>query len=357
MRLAILGAGGIGRGYAVLAAQQGHLATLWSPRTRLATDHLLSTGVIEGRFPITSRQSCTDAIAGADIVIVAVPGNAHRITLDAAAPCLQPGQVVIISSHCSFSGLYLSRLLAARGISLPIVAWATTALTAQRRTGPDGAPGVNISGLRSQLDVATLPNTRADIGLSICQTIFGERFSAAADLLAISLSNLNPPGHMANFLCNFTRAEKAEAWPNYGSITPSVARLIEALDSERLSLAAAFGLTVRSVHDHFHLSFGVKRGPLADMAAAVYGLRPELMGPSTTDTRFVTEDVPFGLLPITVIARAAGIDVPLHRAGIALFSALYGRDFSAENDLLPSLDLDRLTQCALHHLLRDGWPA
>jgi opine dehydrogenase len=160
---------------------------------------------------------------------------------------------------------------------------------------------------------------------------------------------------MANFLCNFTRAERGEAWANYGGITPSVARLIEALDIERLALAAAFGLKVRTIHDHFHLSFGVPRGPLAEMAAAVFAKRPQLMGPATTDTRFVTEDVPFGLMPLVVLAAATDVKMPLHEAGIALFSALYGRNFRAENDLLADLELNGVHPNAFHARLRNGW--
>ena len=37
------------------------------------------------------------------------------------------------------------------------------------------------------------------------------------------------------------------------------------------------------------------------------------------------------------------VEMPLHEAGIAMFSALYGHDFRSENDLLPALGLDGLS--------------
>ena len=97
------------------------------------------------------------------------------------------------------------------------------------------------------------------------------------------LSNLNPPGHMATMLGNLTRAERGEDWPNYGSITQGVGRIIDAMDVERMTLARAFGVAVRSVQDHYVHSFGVEPGPVDEMAAAVYRKRPELLGPKTQE--------------------------------------------------------------------------
>jgi opine dehydrogenase len=45
----------------------------------------------------------------------------------------------------------------------------------------------------------------------------------------------------------------------------------------------------------------------------------------------------------------------LHEAGIAILGAAYGRDFAAENDLLPALDFDHLPLDKLRRLARDAW--
>lgn len=355
MRVAIIGAGGIGRGYAAYLATEGHQPVLWSPSGAALADFsggapLSVTGKIEATLPVDVASGSAEAVSGADAVIVAVQANGFRSVLDSLAPHLAPGQVVIISAHCSFAALYLHRLLAARGLELPIAAWATTALTA-RKSGPRS---VHVSGIRSRLDVATLPRKLAPQGLAACRALFGDRFDERDDLLAIMLSNLNPPAHMANMLGNLTRAEKGEDWPNYGSITQGVGRIIDAMDVERLAVASAFGLSVRSVQDHYVLSFGVAPGPVGEMAAAVYARRPELLGPKSLETRFITEDVPFGLAPLELLGRITGVPVPLHQAGIALFDAVCNRDFRAENDLLPALALDGLEPAELHRLLRDG---
>lgn len=353
MRVAIIGAGGIGRGYAAFLASRGHEPVIWSPSGAALADfadgaELTVTGRIAASLPLTVAGDCAEALSGAQAVIVAVQANGFKTVLDALAGHLVAGQSVIVSALCSFAALYLHRLLVARGLDLPIAAWATTALTA-RKSGPRG---VHISGVRTRLDVATLPRRLSDQGLSICRTLFGDRFEPREDLLAIMLSNLNPPAHMANMLGNLTRAERGEDWPNYGSITPGVGRIVEAMDVERLALAAAFGLSVRSIQEHYALSFGVAPGPVGEMAAAVHVKRPELLGPKTLDTRFITEDVPFGLVPLEVLGAIAGVALPLHQSGIALFNAICARDFRAENDLLPALDFAALDRDELHRQLR-----
>jgi opine dehydrogenase len=356
MRIAIIGTGGIGRGYAVFLAGEGHTPVLWSPTGAAEADFaggkpLTATGVLPGEVSVLVAGSPAEALARAEAVIIAVTANGFRGVMEAIAPQLAASQTVIVSAHCSFAALYLAKLLAERGLELPIVAWSTTAVTA-RKSGPTS---VHISGVRSQVDIAAVPKRLEEEGLATCRALFGDRFALRDDILAIMLSNLNPPAHMANMLGNLTRAEKGEDWPNYGSITPGVGRIVEAMDRERLALATAFGLAVRTVQDHYVLSFGVEPGPVSAMAQAVYRKRPELLGPKTLDTRFITEDVPFGLLPLEFLGAIAGVPMPLHQAGIELFSAISARNFRAENDLLPLLALDGLSAAELHRLAREGW--
>jgi opine dehydrogenase len=46
----------------------------------------------------------------------------------------------------------------------------------------------------------------------------------------------------------------------------------------------------------------------------------------------------------------------LHEAGIEIFSAMYGIDFSKENTLLAALDLDSLSLAKLKKLAKQGFP-
>jgi opine dehydrogenase len=340
VKVGIIGAGAVAFGSAAFLAEAGHEARLWSPsgaRTKAlaAGAPLVSEGVVAGSFHPVVAESCAAALEGADVALVALPANGYRMALEAMAPHLRPGQAVIFSAHASFGALYLSQLLTARGVVLPIVALSTTVLRARQTS----LTSVKVATLRKTVDMATWPDSEAEAGHAACVALFGQRFNRRADLLAIALSNVNPQSHMALALCNFTRMEKGEAWGQSANMTESVGRLLEALDAERLAIAAAFGREVRSMRQHYSLTYGLPDAPIGETAAILAGRGDPTLGPATIQTRYTLEDVPFGLVPLIWLARQAGVPVPLHEAGLALFSALYGQDLAAQNDLLPALEV------------------
>jgi opine dehydrogenase len=131
--------------------------------------------------------------------------------------------------------------------------------------------------------------------------------------------------------------------------------LIEALDEERLAIAKSFGLSVRTVKEHFSLSFHVPMGSVSDMNQEMHRQGRGGFGPTTVNSRYVLEDVPFGLVPTALLGRLAGAPATLHEAGIALFSAAYGRDLTKDNDLLPELDLGSSSLEQLQNLCHNGF--
>ncbi len=357
MRVAIIGAGAIGFGAAAYLEQRGHEPVICSPSGRRTVElaegkPLIATGAVAGMFRPHIAPSCAAALAEAGAVLVAVPGNGHRIVLDAMAPHLRREQVVLMSGHLSFGALYLAKCLAKRGVAVPIVAWGTTVTTGRQRSSTE----VNVGNLRERVDIATLPFAAADLGLATCRDLFGDRFVPREDLLAIAVSNLNPQNHLGIALFNLTRMERGESWDQNENITDGVGRVMEKLDAERLAIAAKLGVAVRTIREHYHFSFHVPQGPIGEMARHMRGRGDVTLGPATLDTRYVLEDAPYGLFATASLGRLAGAPAPLHEAGIAMLGAAYGRDFTAENELLPAIGFASLSLAELRRLARDGWP-
>jgi len=242
-------------------------------------------------------------------------------------------------------------LLAERGVQLPISVWGTTLLTARQQS----ETSVKINTVRQKVDIATLPQSAIDQGLALCTKLFGDRFVARDGLLAIALSNLNPQNHLGIALLNLTRMEKGEAWGQGEHVTPAVGSVIESLDAERLAIAETFGLSVRTVFEHFSLSFHVPMGSVSEMNQQMHSEGRGGMGPSTIDSRYIFEDVPFGLVPTALLGRMTGKPAVLHEAGTTLLAAATGRDLSAENDLLSELALSDMTLDQLKRLCADGF--
>lgn len=356
MRVGILGAGAIGYGTAALLAEAGHEPLLWSPSgTRTSAlavgQSLTATGAIQGTLTPRIASTCSEAVTGADVVFFALPANAYKMAFDAAAPHVRDGQPIVISSHLSFGALYLSKVLAERGISAPIAALASTLFTARQTS----STSVHIGTMRPKVDMAVIPESACETVHDLCTRLFGDRLDLQAGLLAIALGNMTPLSHLAIAMLNLTRMELGEDWSQSGNVTSTVGRLMEALDAERLAIAHAFGLKPRTVQEYFSLSYELPLGTVADMNQERYRQGRGVAGPKTLQSRYVLEDVPFGLLPTILLSSLTGTQAPLHAAGLAILSAAYGRDLNEDNDLLPPLGLDTLDLDQLIRLCRTGY--
>jgi opine dehydrogenase len=97
---------------------------------------------------------------------------------------------------------------------------------------------------------------------------------------------------------------------------------------------------VKTIYEHFSLSFHVPmNGSISEMCQQIYADGNDVYGPETSESRYVTEDVPFGLTLTVALGRLVNKPAVLHESGLAICSAMYGEDFAEENDLLKALDL------------------
>jgi opine dehydrogenase len=108
-----------------------------------------------------------------------------------------------------------------------------------------------------------------------------------------------------------------------------VVRVIEAVDRERLALGAALGFALTPVAEAFHRA---GFGPAGDLWATINGSRmlTALRAPGQVETRWLTEDIPYGLAAWARLGDALGVSTPTMDALVTLASATLERDFAAE---------------------------
>jgi opine dehydrogenase len=350
MRLAVLGAGSVGPAAAVLAVSRGHQAILWSPSGRGTAGigaTLQAEGLLRGAFAVEVAARLDDAFRGADAAFLAVPAYAFATVLPRIAEALPPDLPLLISPAASLAPLVLDVLLARRGSPkrrAPIGAMATTPGGA-RRVGPDR---VRVAMLRSALEVAAVPAAAAPEMARLAHELFGMDAPLSPDALHVAFLNINPIAHGVLALTNVTRMERAEDWPQYAMMTPFACNLMLAMQAERDAVAAAYGHTLGSLAEFLHRANGVPIGPLHGMTAAIAAARPNLLGPATTESRYVTEDVPFGLAFYLAVGAAKGVTMPVTEGVVRTLEVLWGRDLRT-NPMLAELDL-----AALPRLLVEG---
>ena len=105
---------------------------------------------------------------------------------------------------------------------------------------------------------------------------------------------------------------------------------MEAIDNEKIAISEAIGFKQESLNELVHKYYGHPEWPsLYDFFShsKVHGGTPEAKAPSTTHHRYITEDVPYGLVPLSGLAEKVNVPTPHMDAVITLASTFNGENY------------------------------
>jgi opine dehydrogenase len=176
-------------------------------------------------------------------------------------------------------------------------------------------------------------------------------------VVACGLAAMNPVVHPAGVLLNAGRIEYARGdfYFYEEGVTASVCRLILGVDRERLSIAHALDVDLLPVAEAFHAA---GFGPKGDLWATINGsqMLTQLRAPGALETRWITEDVPYGLAAWAALGEQFGVATPILRALVDLASAAAGIDFGPLTRTPQALGIAGLDKQELLRLLARGLP-
>ncbi len=358
-RVTVLGGGNTAFSLAANLALAGWAVLLWehpdcagsiAPIRQSRTIHLegaARTGAAQLAGVTTDPAA---ALAWSDLLVCSVPSYAHRPFVEQIVPHLRPGHLLALLPG-NLGTLVFARALRTARVTGVILAEADTAPYVCRKTGPDRA---TIWGTVAGLGIGVFPASQTTEAMPNLERLFPGAV-AYGSVLEAGLSALNPIVHPPGVLLNAGRVERSrgEFWFYEEGVTPSVVRVIEALDAERLAIGHAFGIALTPVADAFHRA---GFGPAGDLWSVINGSRmlTALRAPGTMDSRWLTEDVPFGLATWALLAARVGVATPLLDALLTLTSTVLGIDCRAQGRTLEDLGIAGLTGEALREFLQLG---
>lgn len=282
-----------------------------------------------------------EGIDGADLIVVCTGGNGQPALARAMAPLLRDGQVVLLVQGNTGGSLVVRQELMEAGCRAEVdVAEIDTYPYSTARPEPARA---RIVSRKRWNQIAAFPGRRGEAVMRRLGPLFPEA-ALSPNVLYTGLTNMNGMFHVANCVANVGRIEGGGDFTFYGEgVTPAVASLYEALDGERLAMAARFGVTVPSIPDWIERVFGKRAPSLAETfqkltydADGAYRTTPT---PSTLAHPWITEDVPTGLMPMSALGAAAGVPTPAIDAVIRLACVMSGRDFAEEGRTIEAMGL------------------
>ena len=347
-RVTVLGAGNTGFSLAASLALAGHEVLLWehpdyasalAPIQDSLTIHLDGTGWTgPARLSAVTTDS-GQALAWSDILLCSVPSYAHAAFAEMIRPHLRAGHILALLPG-NLGTLAAFEALGETSLQDVTLVESDTAPYVCRKIGPDRAV---IWGTVPALGIGVLPATSiAKVATRLVEFFPG--LTTYSNVLAAGLSALNPVVHPAGVLLNAGRIERSrgEFWFYEEGVTPAVVAAIEAVDRERLAIGAAYGLDLLPVAAGFHRA---GFGPAGDLWSVINGSRmlTALRAPGAIDTRWLTEDVPYGLGTWAALAVVAGVPTPMLDAIVTVASAVLGVDCRAATRSLGDLGIDGMT--------------
>lgn len=331
LTVAVLGAGNGGLAMAADLALAGHRVRLYNRSPERLAPVLERGGLeLEGevlRFTPIEKVTTdpAEAVTGARLLMVVLPATGHRQVAEACAPYLD-GQVVVLNPGRTGGALEFKATLEERGCRADVVvAEASTFLFAARAVGPARA---RIYGVKRQVTFAALPATRNPEVGALLDRLYPGRFVPASSVLETSLDNIGAVFHPTITLLNAGRIEDDSAAFEFyrQGASPSVSRVIEAVDTERCRVARALGVPHISALEWMRRSYGVDARDLQTALRSNPGYAG-IPAPSQVNHRYLTEDVPAGLVPMASLGHLLGVPTPTIRSLIDLASAMHGLDY------------------------------
>lgn len=358
-RVAVLGGGNTGFSLAANLQLRGFAVTLWEipehggTLTPLKEGTIRLTGVAEQGMArlhhITT--DIAETMAANDLLLVPVPSYAHRAFAAACVPHLRPGHVIVLTPGNMGALAFAQAARVAGKLDGVVVAEADTAPYVCRKLAPDHA---HIWGVVSGLGIAAFPARENDRLLGLLADLF-PGVHAYPHVVACALSAGNPILHPAGVLLNAGRVEYARGdfYFYEEGVTPGVVRAIKAVDAERLAIGARLGLTLAPVEEiYWQGGFG----PRGDLWATINGSRmlTQLRAPGSLDTRWLLEDIPYGIATWSALGTQFDVQTPVMSALTDLGTAVTGQDLRAATRTPADLGIAHLDANVLTHYLTNG---
>jgi len=310
-----------------------------------AEEYQLPAGGKTGFTKITGKvtSDIKEALDGVDLIMLVVPSPWRERFIKECAPYLRDGQTIVIWP-ARFASIQCANLLKSMGVDKDILICETQSLIyACKRTGP---AQVLVKDFKRKLLTSAFPAGRTNEALEMLKGIYPQ-LTPAKNILETTFSSGAIVLHPTSTLVNLYRVD-AKFYPYYEEIggpfircydvTPAMARVMEAVDKERLAIADKLGVKVLSLKDTLGVFYLATGKDLYETILNVPTYQKQL-APTSLNHRYVTEDVPYNLVPCALLGDQLQVPTPTIRAMTTIGCAATGRDFWSEGLTMEKLGL------------------
>jgi opine dehydrogenase len=361
-KVAVLGAGNGGHAFCAHLVMEGFEVKLYeSPQFKHNIVPIQEMGGIEafgdrcGFAKIDAvSTNIEEVVKGADVIIIPVPAFAQDHMVNQCLPYVEEGQIILFSPDNGGTIRFYNQLKE-KGLEGKVtLAGMACLLYLCKLIGP---AQIDIAGVKHEMQVSTMPAKNVGEVVDSLRAMH-KGYKPEKNALATTLSNFNHQLHTGPMVLNAGRVESNVDFKFYWEgHTKSITNVVKSVDQEKLEVGKTLGFNIPTIEklfeEYYRGRYREETGELNEIVTTNLIYRGTI-APSELTSRFITEDVPYGLVLISSIGERFNVPTPTVDAIIHLASVLNGADYRKEGMTLEKLGLGDMTKEEIEEYLREG---
>ena len=358
MKISILGAGNAGSAVAADLSMKGHEVTLIKTSHSMHDDNYNYLVENNGKMTLNEFGEIKtgyihkvtrdiEEIRGAEIVVIYIQTRFHEPLIERIDPYLEDDQIVLINPGY-LSTAYMLKHCPDKKL---IIAEAESSFIDGRIMEP-GLFRVGFRNVRNPIGI--YPAARREEAIAKLDQM-QERFVYLNSVVEAALHNPNLIVHTVGSVMSIPRIEKSHGdfcmyHEAYSRDNPATWAILEALDAEKMNVLEKLGFPRLPYVEACKYRNSLDDNMDAKEVFLDYAeMDTRAKGPTKVDSRYISEDVPQGLVMLEALGRALDVKTPIATGLIEIASAALGRDLRAEGRTPEKLGRENI-----HRILDDA---
>jgi len=300
----------------------------------------------------TATTDPEEALDGAQLIIVASPAFGHEAFVQAIAPFMTTGHVLLFSTGY-WACLRVAPILRAAGVIDNVIVAEDNIMPYMSRHEGNR---VHIYGRKRTLRLSAWPARDTDRAMETISTLYPQHV-AASSIIETNFWSSNVSGHAPINLGNISFFfDRARQFRFAAEVTPCASRLIEAFDRERIAVAAELDTVVTRELETLRTDYGCEGDTVFD--ALVSSDLAQGWTSDLANRQVLREDLCYFHIPMEAIASVLDVPVPVTTAIIDLMSVFAEYDYRAHGLSLSALGMETCrNKSDILAYVKDGIPA
>lgn len=351
MKIAMVGAGNAGCAVAADLTMKGHELTLIKTSHAMHDDNFNYLLENNGKMTLNEFGEIKTAniakvtrdvsqIRGNEVVIIYIQTNFHEQLIQRLAPYFEDDQIVLINPGY-LSTAYMLKHCSDKNL---IIAEAESSFIDGRIMEP-GLFRVGFRNVRNPIGI--YPSSRREEAIAKLDQL-QERFVYLNSVVEAALHNPNLVVHTVGSVMSIPRIEMAKDQfcmyhEAYTRKNPATWAVLEKLDSEKMDVLEKLGFDRLPYVEACKLRNSLDDDMDAKEVFLNYAEMPtRAKGPVKVDSRYISEDVPQGLVMLEALGKSLGVETPICSSLIEIASAALGRSMRAEGRTPEKLGVENI---------------